>query len=357
MNVANGARLQARGPEGLGRAPSVGIGAADLVFDTAALAQSHRFEAYRALFAPGGDVAVLDAGYRVTVRTRIRGAIVLHVRSLYGVAHERNERRVRRDAFDHFTLHAVRQGRVRVETAAKTQEVGPGEVLLLDMTRPFRLSPNAEIVTLSVPREVVAQACSQPSTLHGRRLDAIEAQPLMLWLDRLLATEPGAVVGSGAVEEALSRVLHAALAASAPSRLARPDWDAVRRDRARQLVEQDLGEAAQAPEEIAALTAMSRATLYRVFEPLGSVARWRQARRLWRFKAALTWSGASISASAAEAGLTDAAYATALFTRTFGCTPSAYRQSLRAVQSNADAAAEHRWVYANMPVMLARGRA
>ena len=357
MNIMSGALLQMRGLGGRDRTSNSGVRTGELVFDTAALAQADRFEAYRALYAPGGDVAALDAGFRAAVRTRLCGAIVLQQRSLYGVAHERDQRRVRRDAFDHFTLHVVRRGRLHIEAGATTQEVGPGEVLLLDMTRPFRLTPNAEITTLSIPREVVAQACPQPSTLHGRRLDATRAEPLTRWLDQLLAFEPGAPAGPDTPEEQLSRALAASLDASYPGRLARPDWDAMRRDRARQLVEQDLSETARVPEDIAERTAMSRATLYRVFEPLGSIARWRQARRLWRFKAALTWSGTTIAASAAEAGLTDAAYATALFTRTFGCTPSAYRQGLRAVQSNADSEAELRWVYANMPVMLARGRA
>ncbi len=349
---------QANRRESLRRSRTLGIRPGDLVFDTRTFPVGDRFEAYRELFAPGGDVAVLDQGWRLANRTRLHGTIMLHERSVYGVEHQRDQPRIRRDAFDHFTLHAVRQGCVRVETAT-TQDVGPAEVILLDMTRPFRLLPNAEVVVLSVPRAIVTLAYPQPSALHGRRFDAFAAKPLTDWIDRLPTSETDANIGSSKLEEELSRALAAALHTSAQSfdRLARTEWDAVRRDRARQLVEDELDETALTPEDIAARTAMSRATLYRVFEPLGSIARWRQARRLWRFKAALTWSQASIAASAAEAGLTDAAYATALFVRTFGCTPSTYRQSSESAQASDDSLDGLKWAYANMPVMLARGRA
>ncbi len=104
---------------------------------------------------------------------------------------------------------------------------------------------------------------------------------------------------------------------------------------------------------MAAKAGLSRATLYRVFEPLGTLTGWRQGRRLWRLRSELASTPETIADAAMAAGFEDPSYATARFARTFGVTPSGYRQSLDQVRQSGDRGALLRWVLQNVPVMLA----
>lgn len=321
-----------------------------VVFSTDDFAPGDRFDAYRELYAQGADVEALGPDPCGRLRSFVLGSVVLHERHLRSLRHSRGEGRVRRDAFDHFTLQLVHAGRLQIEAGDVRLEVGPGELAVLDMTQPFSTRCEASCSTVSAPRSLMREVYPQCARLHGLKLGVSEAEPLFAWRGQALAA--GHRPGDFQAETTLTRALAAAL----PSRTAKPrpsrrDWEATRLERVLEMIEQHLDADGLTPEEIASETGMSRATLYRVFEPLGSIARWRQARRLWRFKHTLACDDLPVAEAADAVGLTDPAYAAALFGRTYGSTPSAFRREVAGGLAS-DPQASARWLLANIPVVL-----
>ena len=322
------------------------------VFDTQDFAASERIEVYRDLYAIGADIEAMAPDFRARVEVSVYGALVLSRRSLHALGHARDEARIQRTAFDHFTLQLVYSGCVRIDSPTGSIELRAGESALMDMTRPFRTAAEgAELTTVSLPRWLVRDAAAHPPRLHGLKLDADAAAGLFVWLAGAEEDITRGVSGVAA-EEALARALHGSLAPLlGHSRPTRREWDAIRRDRIREVIERQIDAADLSPERIASEAGMSRATLYRVFEPLGSIARWRQARRLWRLKSGLAWHDRPVADIAEEVGLSDPAYASALFNRAYGSTPTAFRRQFAASRHRA-AFDSVRWVLDNVPVML-----
>jgi AraC-like DNA-binding protein len=322
----------------------------ELSFDTDLLQPGDRIDAYRELYSGGADVEVLGAEFRAAVRMRRRHTLVMFRRRLNDVGHRRDAERVRSTAFDHFTLTLVLDGRFELDADGRGGMLGPGEIALVDTTRPASNAVHGEILTFSIPRELIAQDRPRAAELHGHVLSAADAAPLAacmagLW-DRAADDE-----GDAEDIETFREALHAVLDEGDRQPCAARDEEAVRRDRVRAIVETNLLND-MPPEQVAAKAGLSRATLYRVFEPLGTLTAWRQGRRLWRLRHELASNPETIADAAMAAGFDDPSYATARFARTVGVTPSSYRQNLDQVRRSGDRGALLRWVLQNVPVML-----
>jgi AraC-like DNA-binding protein len=330
--------------------PTQGVLDQELRFDTEALDPRHRADAYRALYAPGADVEILGPQFRATLRVRRCGTFMLYHRVLNDVAHERDPRRVRRDGFDHFTAQLNISGRLQVQADDLRRTVAPGEIVFIDTTRPNRNLAAGEIVTLSIPRSFVADRYPQPTRLHGALAPAWRGARLAQWMSGFWNSSDNARTPD---LEGLTHALAAALEGAVPrSGLGRGEHEAIRRDRIRGVIERDLNDPGQTPERVAAEVCLSRATLYRMFERLGTPSSWRQVRRLWRFRQALASADGPIGDAAEAAGIIDPSYATALFSRALGMTPSRYRSELERVLGAGDREGALRWTMANVPVLL-----
>ncbi|MGC1304631.1 MAG: helix-turn-helix domain-containing protein [Caulobacteraceae bacterium] len=322
----------------------------DLGFDTEDIDPAHRVEAYRSLYAAGGDVEILGPRFRAAMRVRRCGGLMLYHRVLSDVAHRRDAERVRQCGFDHFTAQLNVRGLLQVQADGLRRIVAPGEILFLDMTRPFRHVVDGEIVTVSIPRAFIAERCAQPTSLHGAVAAAFHAAPLVQWMTRFWSSADG---NEASDIEGLMSALDTALRGAAARPIhQRREQDAIRRDRIRGVIERDLGDPDLTPERVAAEVCLSRATLYRMFQDLGTPSSWRQARRLWRFRQVLASGPHSIGDAAEAAGITDPSYASALFSRALGMTPSGYRREVERVLHDSDRPGALRWIMKNVPVLL-----
>lgn len=325
----------------------------ELSFDTDSLQPCDRVDAYRDLYSAGADVLVLGPAFRAAVRMRRHQSLIMFRRRLYDIGHQRDAERVRRTAFDHFTVTLILNGKLEIDADGRCSTLGPGDITFADTTRPLRNAVHGEILTFSIPRELIAQGRPRAAELHGHLLAADHARPLAEWMTSLWERANDDADSDGGIE-AFRRVLNAALGETGCElRAAARDDEAVRRDRVRAIVEHNLLNDLP-PEQIASKAGLSRATLYRVFEPLGTLTGWRQGRRLWRLRRELASSPESIADAALAAGFEDPSYATARFARTFGVTPSGYRQNLDHVRRSGNSGALLRWVLQNVPVVLAR---
>ncbi len=298
-------------------------------------AHDDAFEAYRALYSGGADVERLADPSGGSFTGRLRTEVVAHRlprmllfdRRLAGVSHARAPRRVARDGFDHVTLHLVLSGSMMLEVPGAIRRVEAGSLALFDLTRPQRTwTEGARIVTAAIARDRFDAAALDGLDLHGLVLGPREAG-LVIDFARSLAAHAVALTPeiAAAATESLCLMLGATLATlrdrHAP--LAPPVAGSRARARALAYIERHLADRDLTTAAIAAGAGVSRSVLYRLFEPVGGVARFVQQQRIARLRRALSRADEerSIDELASAAGFTSPSHAGRLFRDAFGIPP------------------------------------
>lgn len=184
-----------------------------------------------------------------------------------------------------FQLDGLRRGTVGA--------LGPGDVGVHDTDRPSTTelhapSPGrqARVLVWMVPRTLVVPLLAAPEAAHGTRLAASEPYARLLG-DHLRSVWENAPHCAEHEGEAAARSLllllagglgHARGAEEGVTNAAR----AARREAIKRYVDERLGAGELRPHELARHFGLSRASLYRVFEPEGGVAAYVRSRRLHR---------------------------------------------------------------------------
>lgn len=305
-----------------------------LSFDSDLSPSKEQFDRYHELYSTGADAVRVGPEFRASMSAWRLERALLFERRLVGVSHERGSRRVHRDDFDHFTLTLNVDGEFHVDDGSGFKAVQPGEIVMLDMTRPMRtLAPGASILTMSIARDRIAAVTSQLGSAHGRIISARRAV--------LLADQMASIARNGATLEfealpVLGRVISELLAlalgdGTAPTRR-RSEHSASRRaDEIRLFIERNLCNEHLDIDMIAAGSGVSRATLYRHFARSGGIARYILARRLDAFRRALSdpHDVRTLSELAEALGFSDEGSASRHFVAASGIRPGAYRKMSR----------------------------
>ncbi|MBC7975707.1 MAG: helix-turn-helix domain-containing protein, partial [Myxococcales bacterium] len=209
-------------------------------------------------------------------------------------------------------------------------ELGAGMFTLWDSTAPLRFDVPEPLrkLTLLVPAEVFTAAVEQPQRYLGRAFDASTGcGALMLAqlgaLDRL--SSPLTPPQQDAALRSTLDLLGAAVGDTTDGAATLVD-EIVRHARAR-LTDPELD-----PDAIADTLGVSRRQLDRAFATTGcTITRW-----IWRERAErcrcdmILEPRASLLELAVRWGFSEASHFTRVFRREFGCTPRAYRRSVRA---------------------------
>lgn len=242
-------------------------------FDTARLPQDMRFEGFRLRINSMFDMEALDradeADFAGAIRSINLGSLLISAMRTREFAFSRSRRRVLSDFIDHVL--------VRVDLDGAAEAGGrPRQLIVIDLGRVSEpgITP-ADNVSVVVPRRVLGVSDTQLAALHGRALTT----PMALILAEHLVAVMRHAAGVGPDEaEAIAALTPALLAAClAPSpetgARARADLDVVLLGRARASIEASLRDPRLDPALVARATGVSRAALYRLFEPAGGVAR------------------------------------------------------------------------------------
>ncbi|UPG94009.1 helix-turn-helix domain-containing protein [Luteibacter aegosomatissinici] len=318
-------------------------------FDSEGLAPDDAFQQYGELYASGSDVERLASPFFARVRSWRLDRYLLFSRSYGGVRHYRSTR-IDRDGFDHFVLHHVVSGQLSGGQFGKPAPVHPGETLLLDTREPMESSSaGVELVTVSLARDAMRAAAGDVGSLHGCRIGAREGALLGALLRELVRQAPClAPAAHAAVTRSLVDLLSIAIhpvGAAARSDFYRQEH--VRRETVRRLVDANLTHPDFSVQRILAATGMSRAALYRLFEPQGGVARYIQMCRVEQLRRHLddrTHDRRALSELAPELGFSSESHAGRLFKQAFGISPGAYRAaSMGGAQSSPVAMMVRRW--------------
>lgn len=291
------------------------------------------FEGYQALYSGGTDVSATDAPFAARVEAHRFGRMNVYERVLSGVEHRRNQARVRRDGFEHFTIQYLRSGIFHGGPLGDERLLSPGDIILFDLTRPQRTRlDTASFVTVSLPRDLVEAAAPQASRFHGQVLpEAVSGLlgDLMGSLARRAAvTTPEA---SASTARALCELLSGTLGQMEPGDETTSAILAdLRRRRAEAFIEARLHDPSLDVNMVARGSALSRSALYRLFEPTGGVAHHIGTRRLERLSAALRnpTEMRSISTLTFDHGFSSESHCSRAFRSAFGLPPGRYRAEM-----------------------------
>lgn len=315
-------------------------------FSSDGLPEAEAFDRYRLLYSGGANVARTPGRFRAELKSWRLDRLILFERTMAGVSHERPAPRVQTDGFSHFTITLVRDGELFGSAASGFERIGPGQIVLQDMRRPTRTHVvSAQILTLSLSRDLVEAAAGTSNGLHGRVVETTGAGLLADYLGSLARHAPGlGIDASPALSRAFVDLLSLALMPTGGGRAAaaaREDFarrEAVQRFIQQTLPDTDLGTAA-----IVSGTGVSRTALYRIMAAHGGVARFIARQRIARVRARLDADADATLADLADRyGLSSASRLSRRFRDTFGLSPSDYRR-LIADPDRATEALKQRW--------------
>ncbi|NPV23024.1 helix-turn-helix domain-containing protein [Bradyrhizobium aeschynomenes] len=298
------------------------------------------------------DVDDLAAGeavpFRADVLSYALGSVLLGSARASGQRFRRSPETIARSGVDHIILQLYVSGGYEGVAGQRPIRVEAGDLCVLDLAQTLetRATP-FENVTMVVPRPMFDSRLLQVDDLHGLVLPRSGA------MAPLLARHFGALLDCAprmsfdecqAVVDGTISLISACLRGE----LERRDADrSVTADasllRIRQYIESQLSSPELSADAVALHFGLSRASLYRLFAPIGGIADYIRSRRLHRAFFDLAGSGSRglrVSEVARRWQLGTDAHFTRLFKAAYGITPSAAREAAMLGLPQLSAAAE-----------------
>lgn len=309
-------------------------------------------EAWREASGPLFDVNFRDQdkvdNFRLLLDSHHLGQMVMAYTRSVAQRFHRDRGVVAKSAVDHYLVQIYTAGGFAGTAGTREMRVEAGDVSVLDLSQ--TLSTEASDfanVSLVVPRETLAPMLKDPDNLHGLVLPRASSLGQLLG-DHLLSlrqaapqmSEPEAMATRQATGALIAGCFGpaAAAAAAAGESLRTASLHTIKRHIERELASPDLS-----PDTICRAFGLSRANLYRLFQPLGGVADYIRNRRLDRAFADL------ISPALAHRRVTDISYSwgfesdaafSRAFRHAFGLTPRDARALRGALPRNEREAGE-----------------
>jgi AraC-like DNA-binding protein len=318
-----------------------------LQFDSTAFSPEEGFARYRqAVFdyeiSPNSNSGLQD--FCVKTTAWLLGDIVVTTGTMSPMRFVRMQQRAEQDGHDRYSLLMVNTGSWGGDIDGRNLTVGPGQVVVFDMTRPFDCSGMAnEHITLGISRPTLEATQVPIPDLHGRLLDGAVGR---LVADHLLTLARSLPVATTADVPFIARATTLLLAhsfASLPQEVARPSADGNIRHRVRRYIDERLGSPELGPDTICRDLGLSRSSLYRTFALLGGVLKYIRTRRLEAAHARLAYAEPpkTIASLGYSLGFASDAQFSKAFRRRFGFAPGeARRRAEQALAVKGGSAAE-----------------
>ncbi|MGI6854571.1 helix-turn-helix domain-containing protein [Mesorhizobium sp. 1B3] len=263
--------------------------------------------------------------FSVDVRSSHLGQMIFSTMRVDDFVFERPRRKIRSDLLDHFML--------RFDLPTGNAAIG-GELLVIDLGQPLETVPIArENISLILPRELMADVLPDVERLHGAARRSDMARLLGDYM-RSLAQIVSSMEAAEAtrIADATRHLVAACLGTSSDAVAeARPQIETVLLSRARRFIDANLGREELSPAGVAAACGLSRASLYRLFEPFGGVARYVLEQRLAEAFDTLADPAQTrqIALIAHDLGFSSESQFSRAFRRFYGMSPSDVRASAR----------------------------
>lgn len=274
--------------------------------------------------------------FRLDMRGAHLGRLVLTEVRSSAQRFERERRMVATGGIDHFLAQLYTTGGYAGLADEADIRVRAGDICILDLTRTLSTRAGSfSNVTLVVPRPLLAAAVTDVDRLHGMVLERDRA------VTRMLSAHVTALAGQAArfspgdgdiVSAATVALIARSLDGKAAGSVDRVPIAASPLRRALAHIKQNLHDPALGPALLADRFGLSRATLYRMFEPMGGVAELIRNRRLTAAAIELaSGKGRRVSEIARHWGFADDSNFSRAFRLHFGIAPRDAREQSVAI--------------------------
>jgi AraC-like DNA-binding protein len=295
-----------------------------------------RFDAYAESVAPIFDTRREAVGddFSVGLDGFNAGPVLIGRSRMWGAAfrYDRDARKVAGTGVEAVLVQIVtRGGDVRLHDGEATV-TRPGDICIADMTRPFATrTDGCENISMVVHHAALGLDEPRLDGLHGLvlRRETLAAQLMgehaRMLVDRLPQASPG---DAFSVARATGLMLGGLIAPMTEDRGQRASVSVAALFRIKRFIRANLAHPDLGPDMVAKAMGMSRASLYRVFAPLGSVGDFIRRQRLERVLSDLgdpARRGRSIAEIAYGWGFADWSTFSRAFKAAFGITPSEAR--------------------------------
>lgn len=250
---------------------------------------AREFDLWRSGMSPLFTMDAPDAGARSSFGAQLTSYQFADVAIVAGrssaAKFQRTAQNIARGGIDSIGLLVYAEGGCALDVEGRTAEVQAGDVCFLDLSRPISLkAPDYESLTLILPRAALQQHIADLDGLHGQILKKTSPLNAMLvgHLRTLFEAAPSLDSTDGrAAANATAALIAAFAGASANGR------DTIAQSKSmtslntiRRLIEANLHKLDLGPDYICRQLGISRAKLYRVFEPMDGVSHYILQRRL-----------------------------------------------------------------------------
>lgn len=250
---------------------------------------AHEFDLWRSGMSPLFAMDAPDAEARSSFGAQLTSYQFADVAIVSGrssaATFQRTAQNIARSGIDNIALLVYAEGGCALGLNGRAAEVHAGDVCFLDLSRPIAIkAADYESLTLVLPRTALQQHIADLDGLHGQILKKTSPLNAMLveHLRTLFATAPLLDSTDGRAAANGTAALIAAFAG--PSANGR---DTIAQSKSltslntiRQFIEANLHELDLGPDFICRQLGISRAKLYRVFEPMDGVSHYILQRRL-----------------------------------------------------------------------------
>jgi len=299
------------------------------------------FDLWRSAMSPLYALDAPDARARASFAAELTGYMFgdVAIASSHSSAavFERTAQTIARSGIDNISLLLYADGGCALDAEGRATEVHAGDVCFFDMTRrsTVRASDYGNL-SIVLPRALLAPYVTDIDGLHGRILRSSTPLNTMLagHLRTLFAEAPALGLSDFRAAARATAALIAAFAgpsADGRNAIARANA-AASLQAARRTIEANLRNPELGPGFVCQQLGMSRAKLYRLFEPIGGVRHYIQQRRMRRAYQAITDPARArerVSAIAARCGFSNASVFSRAFREAYGVSPTELRGVVR----------------------------
>ena len=279
----------------------------------------------------GWTADLIERGATRPVESRVwsLGTVVLTWNDFPARRVARSAAQARADQLDHYQVHlplGATNVRLSVDGGNETT-LSPGHPVMVDLSRPYEICQGSgPTIQAYLPRELLDEILPAPGDLHGKQLNGSIATILADLLRSLTKSLPTMrIVEATDVAKSTMHLVAASLASTAqPLQKLGPAVESTLLRQACRFIEVHLAEPDLNTAHLCAALGLSRATVYRLFEPYGGVACHIRERRLVRIHEAIVGSKQHLPLArlAEDHGFKSATQFSRAFREHFGHSPS-----------------------------------
>jgi len=268
---------------------------ASLSFSTDDLPDAERFDYWRDMSAPFLQLYPVDqskdvVGFTGRNTAHFLGSMIVERYTSDAKIFVRSSQNVRKSMFDHWAISVTLSGTINYRWGEQEYVAKAGNVTISSLGRPtIGQTDTCERIVLYVPRDMFSEAAARFDVFPFARMNPCLMSLLKGYITNLAELLPVApATDLPHLVEATKQMITSCIVPSETDVVAAtPILIESMRLRASRYIDKHLGEPGLAAAEIGKALGVSRATLYRLFEPVGGVANYIRHRRLVACHAAL----------------------------------------------------------------------